>query len=175
MLAKNLETNPPMWFCDWFWKASDRPAHIAFWKTLPNWQYYSTWYDLNSAEREYRAGHYEGLRGILDGISKQQDPLSQEQQSELHYWRGYLYWATGKPGLAAAEFKTVLSHESEHPDVELLLGEVLTDDGKPTESIEHLTKFITAPGNSSPADLADAYRYRSLGSLWARGIGSGNC
>ena len=92
-------------------------AHIAFWKTLPNWQYYSTWYDLNSADREYRAGHYERLRGILDGVSKQQDTLSQEQQSELHYWRGYLYWATGEPGFAAAEFKTVLSHDPERTDV----------------------------------------------------------
>ena len=27
--------------------------------------------------------------------------------------------------------------------------------------MKHLTKFITAPGNSSRADLADAYRYRA--------------
>lgn len=151
------DTSPATWHCDEFVSPGDHDTQVRLWRRDKRWGYNDVYYDLISAERDFRAGRHEDMQRRLQKVLGRAKALTVHQLTQVHYWLGNLFAAQGDLKSALVELSLALCLSPSMDAASLVRGRVLVEGGSHQEAIAEMTRLI-----DRGAYLADAHCYRGI-------------
>jgi len=150
-----VDTSPTAWHCHNFGSPGNRDARVFRWRRDRRWGYNDVYYDLISAERDFRAGRHEDMEKRLQKLQARSSTLTVHQLTHLHYWQGNLSAAQRDLEQALLQLSLALCLSPSMDAASLVRGRVLLESGSLQEAIAEMTRLI-----GRGYELADAHCYR---------------